>query len=405
MIANAARRLLAKEDHTRTENVKLGKNWTTRFLKRHPEFHVRKTTSKDLKRLAATDPRVFDNYFKNLGNLIKENGVDPHDIYNMDECGFRVGTGGSNYVVTLEGSKPAWTPTQGDRTLVTVVECISANGTCIPPFVIVPGSRIFEKFLANDLPSETKIATSPAGYSNDELALKWLYHFDYNTKGNKLRGTHRLLLMDGHGSHLTQEFIEYADANKILLLCLPPHSTHALQPLDVTIFGPMKIYHKDAVDVAYRSGATKFNKTEFLASLNSIRKQTMKAASIKSAFRNTGIHPFNPEIVLTKITKDMTPTGGVLPPFRPARPLPRYWNRMSRMEQCVWNEGNRALLNDSNRTGWAPWDRPEDEDPDISGVDDADVSEGEQDIVDTSRSKSSVTNLNRIAAYLLMFQF
>jgi len=31
--------------------------------------------------------------------------------------------------------------------------------------------------------------------------------------------------MDGHGSHLTQEFIEYADANKIILLCLPPHST------------------------------------------------------------------------------------------------------------------------------------------------------------------------------------
>jgi AraC-like DNA-binding protein len=48
MITNTAKRLLAKEGYTRTENVSIGKNWTTRFLKRHPEFHVRKTTSKDL---------------------------------------------------------------------------------------------------------------------------------------------------------------------------------------------------------------------------------------------------------------------------------------------------------------------------------------------------------------------
>jgi len=91
MITQAARQLLAKQELTRPEFIHIGKNWTGRFLKSHPEFQVRKTTPKELKRLASTDPKIFEKYFAALGKLITEYGVDPHDIYNMDECGFRVG--------------------------------------------------------------------------------------------------------------------------------------------------------------------------------------------------------------------------------------------------------------------------------------------------------------------------
>lgn len=75
------------------------------------------------------------------------------------------------------------------------------------------------------------------------------------------------------------------------------------------------------------------------------------------------------------------------------------------MEQCVWKGGNRAILNDNNQTGWAPWDRPEGEDSEGSEVGDAGANEDGGEIGHTSRSESGVANVNEVAAYLLIFQF
>lgn len=49
-----------------------------------------------------------------------------------------------------------------------------------------------------------------------------------------------LLILDGHGSHLTDRMIELAIEHDIHLYCLPPHTTHRLQPLDVGVFGPLQ---------------------------------------------------------------------------------------------------------------------------------------------------------------------
>jgi DNA uptake protein ComE-like DNA-binding protein len=55
----------------------------------------------------------------------------------------------------------------------------------------------------------------------------------------------RLLILDGHGSHLTPEFLEYCNANCILLMVFPPHSTHSLQPLDVALFAPLSRHYTE----------------------------------------------------------------------------------------------------------------------------------------------------------------
>src|SRR5271170_1385657 len=44
---------------------------------------------------------------------------------------------------------------------------------------------------------------------------------------------YRLLILDGHGSHVTGEFLGYCIQHKIVLLVLPPHTSHLTQPLDV----------------------------------------------------------------------------------------------------------------------------------------------------------------------------
>ena len=62
--------------------------------------------------------------------------------------------------------------------------------------------------------------------------------FDCYTKTKAGRG-YRLLLVDGHCSHVNLSFLDYADKHWIIILVLPPHSTHRFQPLDVGLFSPL----------------------------------------------------------------------------------------------------------------------------------------------------------------------
>ena len=49
-----------------------------------------------------------------------------------------------------------------------------------------------------------------------------------------------LLLYDGHTSHYTAQVIAEAKEQGIYLFALPPHTSHFLQPLDKSVFGPFK---------------------------------------------------------------------------------------------------------------------------------------------------------------------
>jgi hypothetical protein len=160
-----------------------------------------------------------------------------------------------------------------------------------------------ERWYTNaDLEDNACIAVSENGYSNDELGLRWLEHFDKFTAPCTW-GSYWLLLLDGYGSHCTHEFIKFCTERNIIPFVLPPHTTHLLQPLDVMVFQPYKHYHAEAIDAATRTGCSDFNKLEFLAAITSIRKKALKSTTIKSAFRQTGLIPYNTEIVLNRLTE------------------------------------------------------------------------------------------------------
>jgi hypothetical protein len=83
------------------------------------------------------------------------------------------------------------------------------------------------------------IAVSDNGWTTDELGLEWVKHFNQHTK-SRTKGTYRLLILDGHSSHATPEFDQYCADNKIITLCMPPHTSHLLQLLDVGCFSHLK---------------------------------------------------------------------------------------------------------------------------------------------------------------------
>ena len=62
-----------------------------------------------------------------------------------------------------------------------------------------------------------------------EIGVQWIED-DFDSQTSEVaRGRPRLLIVDGHSSHFTRGFLEYARDHNIHVLCLPPHTTHALQ--------------------------------------------------------------------------------------------------------------------------------------------------------------------------------
>ena len=193
--------------------------------------------------------------------------------------------------------------------MVTVCETISADGHVLPPMIIISGVIHQEHWYTETrIPDDYYLSVSDSGYSNDLLCMKWLSHFDRYSARRQI-GAYRLLLLDGYGSHCTREFIEYCDSTKIIPFCLPPHSSHLLQPLDVVVFQPYKHYHSEAIEATTRTGCADFDKVEFLTAIHSIRQQTFKPSTICSAFRATGLVPYNPSVVLARLRESQASTS------------------------------------------------------------------------------------------------
>ena len=97
------------------------------------------------------------------------------------------------------------------------------------------------------------------------------------------------------------QFAEYCETHKIIPLCLPPHSTHLLQPLDVGIFSPLaRAYKKRLYDFAFY-GAVNITKPKFLEYYQAARHEAISPTNIASAWRATGLLPFDPSVILQKI--------------------------------------------------------------------------------------------------------
>ncbi|KAE8188234.1 hypothetical protein CF336_g6238 [Tilletia laevis] len=276
----------------------VGAEWTKNFIKRHEELHFIKQKSRELSRMTL-DWSGVNWFFLKLRKVIEKHGILPDDIWNVDEAGFRVGIGGRQWIVTRCTSRDAHLAAETCRDSVTCIEAVSAAGQHIEAMVIMSAAQHSEAWVDNTLEDETLFVVSPNGYTDDIIALRWIKHFANRTK-NMTKGSRRLLIFDGHGSHCTKQFLSVCEENNIIPFSLPPHSSHVLQPLDVSVFQPYKHWHREAVDAATRTGCTNFTKTGFLAALNDIRIKALKPNTIKNGFRLTGIYPLRPDEVLKK---------------------------------------------------------------------------------------------------------
>ena len=197
----------------------------------------------------------------------------------------------------------------GSREWITVVATICADGTRLSPALIYKAvsGNLQDTWLSDFDPDEhdCHFASSPKGWTSDELGYSWLTDLFEKETAGKARRSHRLLFVDGHGSHVNMKFLDWCEQHKILLAVYPPHSTHRLQPLDVGIFAPLASYYSQALDDLVRKseGHTSISKRDFFSLFWPAFEAAFTKENIASAWSKSGIWPFDPQKVLKSFTE------------------------------------------------------------------------------------------------------
>jgi hypothetical protein len=189
----------------------VGKNWVTNYIKRHPNLSSRFSRRYNYERAKCEDPKIIGEWFTLVQKTILQYGIDNDDIYNFDETGFAMGLTATAKVITRSeyyGRRSLLQP--GNREWVTAIECTNASGWALPPCIIFKGKVFIESWFDN-LPNDWRFEVSPNGWTSDEIGLRWLEKLFIPSTYSRTKGQYRLLILDGHGSHLTPKFDELCE--------------------------------------------------------------------------------------------------------------------------------------------------------------------------------------------------
>ena len=184
---------------------------------------------------------------------------------------------------------------------------------------------------------------SKKGWTDGEIGVEWIKQFDKQTAA-KAAGRDRLLLVDGHNSHYTRGFLEYAREHHIHILCYPAHSTHIYQGLDVAVFGVLKLCWSQERDKWQRETGEKIDKSNFLTVYGAAHIRALTPETIQSAFRTTGVWPLNRNAISEEMMAPSKETSceGELP-VRPATPVRLVAKLLQDLARDADGDGNAPL--------------------------------------------------------------
>ena len=201
--------------------------------------------------------------------LMKANVLNmPKFIWNLDESGLQdvfqskraIGESGKQLYQVQAGEK-------GDTT--TIVPVFNALGTIATLLVIFKGARLKPEFCVG-APSNSIVKCSTDGWINKELFCELGVNFVAHLKSQNYPPHQKhVLLLDGHGSHVYNfDFLQMMAANGVEVFCFPAHTSHILQPADVSLFKSLKSnWTNEGLKFTRETGGKKVGRQHFFQSV------------------------------------------------------------------------------------------------------------------------------------------
>ncbi|KIO27068.1 hypothetical protein M407DRAFT_73804, partial [Tulasnella calospora MUT 4182] len=225
-------------------------------------------------------PSNTKDFFDAYEDLITKHDIPVENRYAFDETNIQFGITPKRRVVGGKGRRTQHACQDGNRESLTFVPFICGDGTTLKPLVIFKAQRW-----------NPELAISGKGYTDNDIALKMLMDFNRQTKDKNDRP--RLLVIDGHGSHCSRPFVQYARENRIYIATYAPHTTHEMQGLDKVHFALFKRYYAEELARLLRDTDTRVTKSNFLEIIAPVYEKTFTLEHNKQAWKVTGLIPPN----------------------------------------------------------------------------------------------------------------
>jgi hypothetical protein len=271
------------------------KTWYSDFMNRHPDLSERKAQKLTIARAKSLTPEIVDDLFVQLKNLYDFHKFSADRIFNLDEKGFDGESSRINTVIAPKAQKHVNSTNCGFRDHWSLMAIVNAAGFCCPPLFVFLGKELPGDILANG-PPNSKATVQENGYFTDVLFHQVLDHLIGNTS---LIPRPILLLLDGSDTHLSREPLEYAKNNGVIIMKLPPQTTHRLQPLDISVFKPLSSYFQDSCRKFKKEKKRGINRYDLAEIVKPAWERATIPSTIISGFRNCGYWPLD----RSKITK------------------------------------------------------------------------------------------------------
>jgi len=271
-----------------------GEDWCYKFMQ-ESGFSFRTPEATSIGRLMCFNKTNVEKFFETLKEIRTHQHYQAHQIFNVDESGLSTVPTKQPKVISPIGVKRVAKVVSAERgKSITVVCAINASGSYIPPFFIFPRKRMRPDLMMMCPPGSHGIAHESGWMTNDNFLI-YLEHFIKYVKPSIDNPI--LLILDNHASHVSLAAISFCRNNHITMLGFPPHTTHRLQPLDVSFFGPLKTYYSQACDNYMINNPGCVISEATIGQLFS--EAYVRAATLGNAingFKACGIEPFNANI-------------------------------------------------------------------------------------------------------------
>ena len=213
-----------------------------RLIERHPQISV-SATEKFGRACTSVSVEDIASFYKKLVETLTNNKYgykfldSPNRIFNCDETAMEFDVI-SKFVGTKKRQKFVSVQCRGMHEKVSVLSCVSASGTSLPHLFIYKSlSGKIPKYVTNGAEEFTMFQGQNLGWMSKDIYLKW---FKEQFPKFSLAERPLLLLFDGLKTHARIKLIEASEESQILLYCLPAHSSHLLQLLDLSVFGSLE---------------------------------------------------------------------------------------------------------------------------------------------------------------------
>jgi hypothetical protein len=226
--------------HMNGDDEPLGQNWAAGFLRRNLRVHSIIGRKIDASRATAANPESIREFLELYEATRRRLDIQLRDTYNIDETGIVLGVCNNSRVIASASKHKAYVKSPENREWVTIIECVSADGCTLRPVVIFKGNHVLTSWFQSQSLPNWLFTTSQNGWTSNSIGLEWSRSvFPPETSSSPPRN--RLLIVDGHGSHVDIEFMWSCYNNNVHLLYLPAHASHLLQPLDLPPFSAINV--------------------------------------------------------------------------------------------------------------------------------------------------------------------